>query len=248
MARGRRRRETKMGRLAVGSRGAHRDRRTRRRTERQGRRRERSDAALEESRAAETKTVSDRARGPQDEGRALDPASQAGVTKRGERSGIAARRTKRASDRRMADRRNEARPAIGDRGPRGQIERRIRPARTYFPDVGQYHWPQGLNGRVRDGIGCGPPGMSTGQRERSARSRVRRGVAAAGGSRVPRGTKEMGRGNRFAGDLRRSRGFRGARRVSAAYRGRSTDVSLGFSIGHPLGCRRKKKWSSRSAG
>jgi hypothetical protein len=42
-----------------------------------------------------------------------------------------------------------------------------RPARTYFPDFGQYHRPRGLNGRVRNGIGCDPPGMCTGQKERN---------------------------------------------------------------------------------
>jgi hypothetical protein len=39
------------------------------------------------------------------------------------------------------------------------------PARTYFPDFGQYHRPRGLNGRVRNGIGCDPAGMGTGQNE-----------------------------------------------------------------------------------
>jgi hypothetical protein len=40
----------------------------------------------------------------------------------------------------------------------------IRPALTYFPVARQYHRPQRLNGRVRNGIGCAPLGMDTGQR------------------------------------------------------------------------------------
>ena len=39
------------------------------------------------------------------------------------------------------------------------------PARTYFPDCDQYHWPRRLNGRVRKGIGCDPAGIGTEQKK-----------------------------------------------------------------------------------
>ena len=38
------------------------------------------------------------------------------------------------------------------------------PARTYFRACGHYHRPGGLNGRVRNGNACGPPGLTAGER------------------------------------------------------------------------------------
>src|SRR5205085_245132 len=64
--------------------------------------------------------------------------------------------------------------------PRGRTKstNEISPARTYFPDFGQYHRPRGLNGRVRNGIGCGPPGMGTGQEEGTGVQAVEKRITA----------------------------------------------------------------------
>ena len=39
-----------------------------------------------------------------------------------------------------------------------------RPGDDLLSPAKDYHRPRGLNGRVRDGNGCGPPGMVTGKR------------------------------------------------------------------------------------
>jgi hypothetical protein len=99
------------------------------------------------------------------------------------------------------------------------LQQEIRPARTYFPDGGQYHRPQGLNGRVRDGIGCGPLGMSTGQCD----------VPPERATRARDGTLERGTGN-LRRDLRRTTRFEALAGLGR-YRGRCTDVLSVFLSG-----------------
>src|SRR5262245_30067451 len=40
----------------------------------------------------------------------------------------------------------------------------VRPGDDLLSPAKDYHRPRGLNGRVRDGNGCGPPGVVTGMR------------------------------------------------------------------------------------
>ena len=70
------------------------------------------------------------------------------------------------------------RPRSGKPRGRTKSTSEISPARTYFPDFGQYHRPRGLNGRVRNGIGCGPPGMGTGQEEGTGVQAVEKRITA----------------------------------------------------------------------
>ena len=61
---------------------------------------------------------------------------------------------------------------------------------TFAPK--HYHGPGGLNGRVRNGNGCGPAGMVAGKAARRRSGRAGRGVSAQWLVTTPKGTHHQG--------------------------------------------------------